>query len=67
MPNSICDNIYDNIIIMVDPSDKTFYIENRLNGFTVATKIKDMDTALAIRKAYGDGFYDGKNYSTEGK
>lgn len=51
-------NIYDEVIIILQ-SDKTFSIKNCLTNSYIAAKIASADTALAIKKAYCDGYYDG--------
>ena len=56
LPNEI--NIYDKVIIIVNPEDGSFKVRNMCNDYTIANKITDKNTALAIRKAYCDGYYD---------
>ena len=62
-------NIYDCIIIFVK-DDKTFTIRNTLNDSTIISKVKDIDTALSIKRSYFKGWYDAKHHycgETNGK
>lgn len=64
MPNELefkDKSIYDDVIVVLTDS-KDYKIINTRNNTTVNTiKVRDADTALAIKKAYCDGYYDGKH------
>lgn len=53
-------NIYDRLTICVNDKDKSFYIVNNKTNI-ILYFIKDLDTAIAIKKAYCDGYYDRKS------
>lgn len=53
-------NIYDAVIVVVNPTNKKYDVINTLSNAHIAINVSDVDTALAIRKAYCDGYYDGK-------
>lgn len=49
-------NIYERLTICVNDKDKTFYIlDNKTN--TILYLFKDLDVAIAVKKAYCDGYY----------
>ena len=50
--------IYTLVVIYLD-SDKTYRVYNTESRCTIGTGIKTPDEALAIKKAYCDGYYDG--------
>lgn len=53
-------NIYERITICVNDKDKSFYIiDNKTN--IILYFIKDLEVAIAVKKAYCDGYVDGKN------
>ena len=58
--------IYNNIMV-VAKDEHNFSVISDINGNrnTIAYNIPDVKTALLIKQAYGDGFYDGR-LSVEG-
>ena len=53
------EGIYANVVVMVN-EEKVYKVYNIAEQHTIASGIEDVDTALAIRRAYCDGYYDGK-------
>lgn len=51
-------NIYDRVKIIYDEINKEFDVKDTTKWITVGTS-KDLDTIVAIKKAYCDGYYDG--------
>lgn len=58
--------IYNNIMVIAK-DEHNFSVISEINGSrnTIAYNISDVKTALMIKQAYGDGFYDGR-LSAEG-
>lgn len=52
--------INDRVVIYLK-EDKTYTVRNTKLGLTVDTGIKTPDEALAIKKAYCFGYYDGRD------
>jgi hypothetical protein len=56
-------SIYNNVKIIYDDNLKTYGIMNIMDikmWHTIATT-KDLESAVAIKKAYCDGYYDGQH------
>ena len=56
-------NIYEEVIIVLNEKNKTYEVirdYGKENSFHVAFSVKEIDVAIAIKKAYCDGFVDGK-------
>lgn len=55
-------NIYDSVMIVYNVKNNVYCVVNIQdinNGFTIWSG-KDLETAMAVRKAYCDGYYDRK-------
>lgn len=58
---SISDRISDRIRIYVDDKNKKYNIVDMKSDTTIFFHIKDLDTAIEIKKAYCFGYIDRKN------
>lgn len=59
----LSNNIYNDVKIVYDENKKVFSVMNIndiTNWFTIEIT-KDLDTAVAIKKAYCAGYYDGSH------
>lgn len=64
MPNQTItiENIYDDVIVVLTDSKEYKIINTRNNSTINDIKIKDADMALAVKRAYCDGWYDAKHH-----
>ncbi len=57
-------NIYDQIVVIAVNKNE-YMVYNLETNNTIESGIKDVETALQIKKAYCDGFYDGTHPEVE--
>lgn len=57
-------SIYDRVVIYLK-EDKTYTVYRADKGWTVESGIKTPDEALTIKKAYCDGYVDGREETKE--
>ena len=55
------ENIYEDVVIIVDDEKKKFNIRNIRENLYLFFGIKDLDTAIQVKQAYCHGYKDAKD------